>query len=473
MTTVRLRVAKDLEASTATALAQIVSSTGRVVYHGSVPAGADATPLVVQLEPGDFLVRATLPSGHVITHSFDVGVEPLVIDLRAPGSRHEWLGWHTFVAGEGTVQPPKYAANRPSLAEELSDSEEQPTLFIVSGDRPPQRLVLPLHGDHRVTVGSTLFQVKVRSDSQYLLFRLAASDEGNPQSWPRVYLGASLPGAPYRIVALPTPWIGDAGFSGAREVEVLIARPPDRSLLGSRPGVIASLVVRDPLIGPVLGYLASGNPNAAATLCRQAYNAVDQLRDLALGERVMVASPYAVAALAYAVLRSSSSYGTERAGPVTALPKNELVGLFTSLYSRPWSDPEEWNARLRLTLADPFPWLPDGAVICGWHYLLDAGNPESLTHARSYLLQACRRGIPVFTEGVRLLTQGLASVAAFTEYAEDGELARALKRARTFGVATDPTKPFTTMNESDPTRLRTPGRDPAPVVPANAFARLS
>jgi hypothetical protein len=56
-------------------------------------------------------------------------------------------------------------------------------------------------------------------------------------------------------------------------------------------------------------------------------------------------------------------------------------------------------------LADRFMELPDGCVI--WASQLAQERPESLDEIRSYYTMAVQRGLPVYTEGLRLLMDGL------------------------------------------------------------------
>ena len=89
-----------------------------------------------------------------------------------------------------------------------------------------------------------------------------------------------------------------------------------------------------------------------------------------------------------------------------------------------------------MNLANWFPWLPDGMVLAGWRLLRTVGETAE---ARNYLLTATKRGIPVYTEGVRLLIQALSMLARNG----DPELEAALRRARQYGARVDPTAPFT------------------------------
>ena len=61
-------------------------------------------------------------------------------------------------------------------------------------------------------------------------------------------------------------------------------------------------------------------------------------------------------------------------------------------------------------LSNWFPWLPDGAVIYARQLLLmarDQHPANGAAEAQKLLLEACRRGLPVYTEGLRLLRDGL------------------------------------------------------------------
>jgi hypothetical protein len=56
-------------------------------------------------------------------------------------------------------------------------------------------------------------------------------------------------------------------------------------------------------------------------------------------------------------------------------------------------------------LADWFPWIADGSVIHAWHLMRQ--DKPNLEQAREHLLQAEQRGLPIFTQGLRLLFDGL------------------------------------------------------------------
>lgn len=64
---------------------------------------------------------------------------------------------------------------------------------------------------------------------------------------------------------------------------------------------------------------------------------------------------------------------------------------------------QDWVANL----ANWFPFLPDGAIVHGWN-LLHAGKADE---ARDSFREALKRGVPMYTMGIRLLRDGLKFVA--------------------------------------------------------------
>jgi len=81
-------------------------------------------------------------------------------------------------------------------------------------------------------------------------------------------------------------------------------------------------------------------------------------------------------------------------------------------------------------LADFFPWLPDGSIIYAWQMLLKNGDLDSI-EIRNRLLEAIERGYPVFTEGLRLLYDGLVR-CSFYFGNDDAEVKDALAKVKVF-----------------------------------------
>ena len=425
MTILSVKVDKYLEGNITAAVSEIVSSSGDVAYRGPVPAGFTAAFMDVEVKPGDYLVRATLPSGEVVSHSATVGDTRVEVTLRGRGSKHEWLSWHEFSAGKGGESNDEdvfqLAPSSTSVADELRQGRAGGDLALFVVGRASTTATMPVPLEYQATIGGggLKFRTEVHSDERFLVVRITAEAGGEVwvpgKQWPRVYLGASLPGSPYRIIALPVPWPDPEGGFEERTIEVLLNRWAGLADWSDPAGAVVSLVVRDPVFGPALSFLASGDPAAARTVSAD----LNQLARAMLWNKV--SNPYAAAAGAYVLLRSGDG-----------VPATDWHG---------WSE----------NLAKWFPWLPDGAVIYGWQSLKD-GSAGGLQAAREALIDATDRGIPVYTEGVRLLLQGLTILSREAAFGEDHGVETALRRARAFGVAVDPTKPFSTFSDTDARR---------------------
>jgi hypothetical protein len=194
---------------------------------------------------------------------------------------------------------------------------------------------------------------------------------------------------PWRLVALPP----------SPEVEVLIRRSPHA------PAEI-SVATTDRRAEMLLGYLSHGQVGMAGVIAGESPS------DMALESEQ--ADPAPAAILGYYLLRAG--------------PQPSMLG---------------WTG----TLADRFPSLPDGCVIDGWAHLR-AVDPPELVRGRSRLLEAAGRGVPAYTEGLRLLYHGLRLLRQETP--DDQEVEDALARVGAYAAATDWTMPVTSFTGSHP-----------------------
>ncbi|WDF66118.1 hypothetical protein [Flavobacterium sp. KACC 22763] len=92
-------------------------------------------------------------------------------------------------------------------------------------------------------------------------------------------------------------------------------------------------------------------------------------------------------------------------------------------------------------LADWFDWLPDGCIIHAAQ-LMRGPNPD-LLEIRDYLLEACRRGIPQFTDGLKLLHEGLMRLHYMNQ--EDEVIIAAYKEVRNWLSCADSASAFTVL----------------------------
>ncbi|OCK55066.1 hypothetical protein LMTR3_09880 [Bradyrhizobium sp. LMTR 3] len=113
-------------------------------------------------------------------------------------------------------------------------------------------------------------------------------------------------------------------------------------------------------------------------------------------------------------------------------------------------------------LADWIEWLPDGAVIDAW-YLIRGNNPDGFQTARDRLIEATARGLPVYTRGLRLLRDGLASFEDDERYVTPG-VSAALKLVRRYCAAADwnsTTTAFVGLDPMTPAKIKV-GRPETP-----------
>ncbi len=90
-------------------------------------------------------------------------------------------------------------------------------------------------------------------------------------------------------------------------------------------------------------------------------------------------------------------------------------------------------------LTKRFPGLPDGPVIGARLFLSRPNFASRRAEAKALLLDACGRGVPVYSLAVDWLAQGLALFAA------DPDAARPARDARSLSQIVDPTRAFTVL----------------------------
>ncbi|MHC2317569.1 hypothetical protein ACVIHC_004615 [Bradyrhizobium diazoefficiens] len=98
--------------------------------------------------------------------------------------------------------------------------------------------------------------------------------------------------------------------------------------------------------------------------------------------------------------------------------------------------PQQWLENL----ANWFPGLPDGPIVLSRFLLQQSGNsPESRLRAKSLLLLALDRGIPIYSLAIDWLAEDLAALDG------DPDVAVAARAARQLRRLSDPTRVFTTL----------------------------
>jgi hypothetical protein len=125
------------------------------------------------------------------------------------------------------------------------------------------------------------------------------------------------------------------------------------------------LSTTEPAADTIVGYLQRGDLYSAESMTEW----IDEARDILLYKR---SDPYAAAVGAYLLLRLKQ---------------------FSHLH--------DWARNL----ADWFDFLPDGCVIWAWQLIHQA--PSNREEIYNYFSKAIQRGLPIYSEGLRLLIDGL------------------------------------------------------------------
>lgn len=123
-------------------------------------------------------------------------------------------------------------------------------------------------------------------------------------------------------------------------------------------------------------------------------------------------------------------------------PTNAAIGGYVLLKVRKEDSMRNWAENLTNWME----WLPDGPIIRAWQ-LINQGS-EDLEEIRRLFIDALRRGIPIYTEGMRLLVQGLKML--HYQNRNDQEVAQAYGKVYQYWEALDPTVSTTTFTGERP-----------------------
>jgi len=441
MTSVRLRVDKFLEGETVEngALVEIRAldpgGRSRLIEKVPVPVGEQSNLYrSVDLAPGRYELTAHMPSGELLTETVDLEERPGVTEIVLKGahSPHEWLSWqHLFgnvtgrkdlevlrgstrsavFKGYGSYATFGTTAGAEALAAELWLVPPAPIdpvwsrlnswLAQLAPGKPfdPAQL-FPPEAEAR--------NIPLLRDPPYAFARL---ERGMPVGDRRAYLAVSQ-GSEAILCAMPYPW-QQSDSSGEALVEAAVAIDEEglESSSVNEEGWSVRPGVRDRYIGSLLSYFSSGDTASARELIQPA-------RDLLFDK---MTNPMAAAGGGYV-----------------------LVDEWVRDSSRSGAAPPQWQGWID-NLSHWFPWLPDGAILQGWLALRRRDLPPDLPRARAALLEAERRGIPLYTAGVRRLSDGLMLLAneAGRNGASDPEIDQAVARVRRLAWQVDPRQTFT------------------------------
>ena len=367
-----------------------------------VPCGHNVTPADYPVDPGRYVVSATLPSGVELSGDVEVADgEDKTVRLDATDSPHESQSWQYLLGniepyatywGPSTVPVPRSLASQP--VGRVGNVRPPKLTWIGDARRDScsfEAMLAWAEGTARGPLVAGLAETPARvlasadmTDGVSHLFRFGPD---GPLSAPgpsgrRQFALVELAGHRY-LVTLPLPWRFDV-------VEVMV------NARQSPTGSAVSLGVRDRDVGAGLGYLSRSDFAAAARLFGRVEGMLFEKWD----------NPLAAAAGAYV-----------------------LVGSDLSDEPRRW-DP--WLANLR----EFFGWLSDGSILWAARRLRAGRTERDRVSARDALLEAWDRGVPFYTLGLTWLIDGLS------EFPDDLECQSRLAQARRLAWAADTREPF-------------------------------
>jgi hypothetical protein len=236
-----------------------------------------------------------------------------------------------------------------------------------------------------------------REDEEYRLVRTSRMDarwEGRSQeNWRHFFVARSKDAV--EIASVPLAWRTMGGVTRPN-IEILVRKraTPDAFL--------TSVAIADEQATAMLSYMAQGRPDLARPF-------VEYARGL-LFEKID--NPLGAAAGGYVLLANASAAGDSN-----------------------W---QNWTANLKHMAQ----WLPDGALLHGIRRLRMGTTEEDFRIAGDNLLEAFRRGPPVFSMGIPLMQEGLLQMA--NQWKETA-MQEALRKVNTFAAHLDTAQPFTTL----------------------------
>lgn len=421
MSSLSLRLHKESVETSMGAVAtlqQVANESGQAMSRGrrievTIPANWGNSTHQVSVEPGRWLVEATLPSGEVITEEVAVrSGEDLPVTLRSTEhSPHEWLGLQYLVGNvEGAATLKQLRDKPPGAPQTLSPKDAR---LPFGWDSPGRRT--------RASMESPAFQTSqdqgvLRADEAWTNFLslhplgtvscLPAWEDSSEATWLYRIAGAAQQrqfgyvdwlGERF-AVSLPLPWRGIRDHQPV-SAQVMVHLEPRQADI--RIGVI----VEDPDFATMAGLItASTLPKAVV--------AVKQARDM-LFEKME--HPLGAAAGGYVLLAAG--------------------------------DPEDesWHGWID-NLANWFPDIPDGAILKASLRLRFPKSQSSAEEARASLLDAFERGIPYYSAGVSWLLDGM------TQFADDPAVADKMKLVHRVALRLDVSQAFTVVRIGDRTK---------------------
>ena len=443
MTSLALRLEKHFVTTSMGAVAtlqRIADEGGAAVRHGRrldliIPANADGSAHEVAVDPGRWLVEATLPSGEVITEEVEVesGQDVRMTLHAAEHSPHEWLGWQHLVGnveGDRTLRKLRARAQEmmeratkavgarlddSRLIDRLEDSRLVERLGDLGADlaeRLIKRIADPpaVHlCEHQSSLrGAEAWTRILDPDPALAIACSPAQEDRDAATWiyrltgptrvdQRQFAHIAWLGERF-AVSLPLPWPALSGDE-LQPVQMMVRRSPHdgRVQIGT--------IVEDPDFGTMAGLMTASTLPQAAIAARQAHG-------LLFGKMMR---PLAAAAGGYVLLAAGAG------------------------------GDEDWHGWID-NLDHLFPSIPDGAILKASLRLRFPRDKGAPAQARAALLDAFERGIPYYSAGVSWLLDGL------TTFADDPEVEEKMKMVQRVAWRIDLSQAFTVIRIGDKVR---------------------
>jgi hypothetical protein len=361
---------------------------------------------VGDLQAGQYTVRSYLPSGECRTAQVTVGEgQPASVDITSAESPHEWLAWQKLLGTTKAKKKPENESRGDFSFSSSFDLTPMQTVWI--------RIWSPATGLHTPGGVCQVFEDSASWRVENEAYRVFSTDYDNEEAHCLFKLDTNFSEPGYRVIQVggeELPWRVILLPPTLERLEILMR--PSNSGHALNAGIAVKIVSVDLETEALSHYLLSGDVTM-----------VTELADGVISQ--------AEAALAQ---KHSNPYGA-------------LVGAYSLLLSGDLDRMHDWAERF----ANWMNWLPDTSVIHAWQILLDDDiSDKSL--ARSRLLEAAARGIPVFRQGLRYLVDGLAQFHDLAEedQRKDEEVDRMLRFVRTYANVVDWNQRFTTFYGGTP-----------------------
>jgi hypothetical protein len=485
MSGLTLRLQTDLDQDIATSagavatLRRVADEGGEAVRGGprldvTIPASFDGHGRRFDVEPGRWLVEATLPSGEILTEEVAVpsGEDVQVTLHAAENSPHEWLGWQHLIGnieGKETLEQLQKRAHAlafevavEALPRELNRSLVEKIADKV-GDLSGRAVAHvarefgPFLKKYKVFRKDTPHKDGLRKDKAVFEPEPRAQDiaaplpEGvvNPGE-PAVGLCEGFPplrdGRAWEAVLdlSHAPLTSCPFFRGSREEALYLYRVGEKAQPSARDFAHVAwgeerFAVSLPIPWPD-AYLQSPVPVEMMVRLRPQDGAVN------IGVAVLDREFGPLVGLMTASTQPQAKVIVEQAhGMLFGKFENPLAaaaGGYVLLAVGGSEQHPEWHGWIE-NLAKAFPTLPDGAILKASLRLLYPTDQGSYDEARASLFEAFDRGIPYFSAGVARLLDGL------TLFPDDAEAKERMMLVQRVAQRLDLSQAFTVIRLSD------------------------